>query len=102
MNEDRIEGTARSLGGKVQEGAGRLTGDTKTRVEGQFNQAVGKAQDLYGQARDAAGEAAEAIEEGAGRATDLVREFIETRPYTTALIALGIGLVIGSAGRHRY
>jgi len=32
MNDDRIEGTARTVGGKVQEAAGRITGDAKTRV----------------------------------------------------------------------
>ena len=57
MNEDRIEGSARTIGGKVQEAAGRLTGDAKTRVEGEVNEAAGRAQDLYGQARDAAADA---------------------------------------------
>ena len=51
MNEDRIMGTARNLGGKVQEGVGRVTGDTKSQVEGIMNQAAGAAQDLYGQAK---------------------------------------------------
>jgi uncharacterized protein YjbJ (UPF0337 family) len=46
MDERRIEGTARNLGGKVQEAAGRLTGDTKTQAEGVANQAIGAAQDL--------------------------------------------------------
>lgn len=54
MNEDRFEGSARNISGKVQEAAGRLTGDAKTRVVGEVNQAAGRAQDLYGQARDAA------------------------------------------------
>jgi len=31
MNEDRLAGTARNLGGKAQEGLGRVTGDTKPR-----------------------------------------------------------------------
>jgi hypothetical protein len=34
MNEDRVVGTARNLGGKAQEGFGRVTGDTKSQVEG--------------------------------------------------------------------
>jgi uncharacterized protein YjbJ (UPF0337 family) len=34
MNEDRAIGTAKNLGGKAQEGLGRVTGDTKTQVEG--------------------------------------------------------------------
>ena len=49
MDENRIEGTTRNFGGKVQEGIGRVTGDAKTRAEGVLNQATGAAQDLYGQ-----------------------------------------------------
>ncbi len=102
MNEDRIEGSARTIGGKVQEAAGRLTGDAKTRVEDELNQAAGRAQDLYGQARDAAADAVGVIEDGAETIEDAVCDFVETRPYTTAAIALGIGLLIGTMGRRRY
>jgi uncharacterized protein YjbJ (UPF0337 family) len=48
MDENRIEGTARKYGGRVQEGVGSVTGDTKTRVEGAMNEAAGAAQQLYG------------------------------------------------------
>ena len=35
MDENRIAGTARNMGGKVEEGfPGRMTGDTKSQVEG--------------------------------------------------------------------
>jgi uncharacterized protein YjbJ (UPF0337 family) len=47
MDENRFEGTARNVGGKVQEGLGRATGDVKTKTEGMINQAAGAAQDLY-------------------------------------------------------
>jgi uncharacterized protein YjbJ (UPF0337 family) len=30
MDEDRISGTARNVGGKIEEGVGRLTGDART------------------------------------------------------------------------
>ena len=50
MDEDRIAGTARKLGGKVQEEVGRFTGDTQAQIKGMANQAAGTAQDLYGQA----------------------------------------------------
>jgi uncharacterized protein YjbJ (UPF0337 family) len=99
MNEDRVAGTARNLGGKVQEGFGRVTGDTKTQAEGLLNQATGAAQDLYGQAKDSAGEAVEVVRRGAVDAEDYVRHIIEQRPYTTALAALCIGWVIGRMGR---
>ncbi len=43
--------TARYMGGKVQEGFGRVTGDAKSQADG-INQATGAAQDLYRQAKD--------------------------------------------------
>jgi uncharacterized protein YjbJ (UPF0337 family) len=46
MDENRIEGTARKYGGRVQEGVGSVTGDAKTRVEGAMNEAAGAAQQL--------------------------------------------------------
>lgn len=99
MNEDRVIGTARNLGGKAQEGFGRVTGDTKSQVEGVINQAAGAAQDLYGQAKETAADAAETVRQGAVDAEDYVRQTIENRPYTTAAVALGIGWLIGRMGR---
>lgn len=99
MNEDRVIGTARNLGGKAQEGFGRVTGDTKSQVEGVINQAAGAAQDLYGQAKETAADAAETVRQGAVEAEDYVRQTIENRPYTTAAVALGIGWLIGRMGR---
>jgi len=92
MDEDRLEGTARNLGGKVQEGFGRVTGDTKTRAEGVLNQAAGRAQDLYGQTADRARETATTVDAW-------LRETIETQPYTTAIVALGIGWLLGRLHR---
>jgi uncharacterized protein YjbJ (UPF0337 family) len=45
MNEDRISGTARNLGGKVEEGVGRATGDVKTQIQGKLDQTVPKRPD---------------------------------------------------------
>src|SRR5689334_346237 len=59
MNEDRFAGTARNVGGRVEQGFGRATGDTKTEAQGAMKQASGAVQDLYGQAKDAAGDAYE-------------------------------------------
>jgi uncharacterized protein YjbJ (UPF0337 family) len=99
MNEDRVMGTARNLGGKVQEGIGRVTGDTKSQAEGVMNQAAGAAQNLYGQARDTAADAAQAVRQGAVSAEDYIRQTIETRPYTVALAALCVGWLLGRMGR---
>jgi uncharacterized protein YjbJ (UPF0337 family) len=100
MNEDRIEGKMRTFGGKAEQLAGRATGDAKTRVEGVLDEATGRAQDLYGQAKDAASEAYDDLAEGAHSAEDFIRDFVETRPYTTAALALAAGWLIGRMGRH--
>jgi uncharacterized protein YjbJ (UPF0337 family) len=100
MNQDSVVGSAKNLGGKVQEGVGRVTGDTKTQVEGVVNQAAGAAQNLYGQAKEGASDAAEAVRQGAVDAEDIIRHTIEKRPYTTAIVALCVGWVIGRMGRH--
>jgi uncharacterized protein YjbJ (UPF0337 family) len=99
MNEDRVTGNARNLGGKAQEAFGRAIGDTKLQAEGLVDQTVGVAQDLYGQAKETAADAAAAVRQSAVDAEDYIRQMIEKRPYTTALVALGIGWLIGRMGR---
>ena len=92
MDEDRISGTARNLGGKVEEGLGRTTGDMKTQLQGKLDQAAGAAQDLYGQTADAARDTAVSFDKW-------LRTTIETQPYTTAIVALGIGWLLGRMHR---
>jgi len=87
MDEDRIAGTARNIGGKVEEGIGRMTGNAQTQLNGQ-GQAAGAAEDLYGQAKDAA-----------ASLTDVVQKTIEERPYTAVAIALGVGWLLGRTHR---
>ena len=102
MDEDRVVGTARNLGGKVQEGLGRVRGDVKMQAEGVINQAAGTTQDLYGQAKESVSGAAEVVRQGAVDAEDYIRHTIEKRPYTTALVALCVGWLIGRMGRRDY
>jgi len=88
MDEDRVYGTARNLGGKVEEGVGRVTGDKQTQLKGKLDQLAGTAQDLYGQTADAP-------RDTAGNLDKWLRPTIETQPYTTAIVALGIGWLLG-------
>ena len=99
MNEDRVVGTARNVGGQLEEGFGRVTGDVKSQVEGKIKQATGAAQDLYGQARDAAGDAAKAVQERAAPLEEVLRNTIENRPYTAVAVALAIGWFVGRMSR---
>jgi uncharacterized protein YjbJ (UPF0337 family) len=99
MDENRMSGTAKNLGGKVEEGLGRATGDAKTRVQGQTREAEGSIQDLYGQAVDSAGDTIEAVKQMPVSVDDSIRHYIESNPYTTAAIALGVGWLIGRSHR---
>ena len=92
MDEDRLYGTARNLGGKVEEGIGQATGDVKSQIRGKLDQAAGTAQDLYGQT-------AEAARDTAANFDRWLRTTIETQPYTTAIVALGIGWLLGRMHR---
>jgi uncharacterized protein YjbJ (UPF0337 family) len=89
MDENRLSGTARNLGGKAEEGVGR---DMKTQLQGKFDQAAGAAQDLYGQTADAARGTAVTFDKW-------LRTSIETQPYMAAMVALGIGWLLGRMHR---
>ncbi|MFZ2075115.1 MAG: CsbD family protein [Xanthobacteraceae bacterium] len=92
MDENRVEGTVRKYGGRIEEGVGSITGDAKTRAEGALNEATGAAQELYGQTADMARQTATTLD-------SWLRNAIETQPYTTAIVALGIGWLLGRMHR---
>jgi uncharacterized protein YjbJ (UPF0337 family) len=77
VDENRIEGTARDIGGNIQHVVGAVTGDKATQARGQVNRAAGRAQDVYGQAVDG------------------VRNFASDQPMVALLSAAGIGIIIG-------
>jgi uncharacterized protein YjbJ (UPF0337 family) len=99
MDENRVAGTVRNVGGKVEEGLGRVTGDTKAQTEGLVNQAAGTAQNLYGQARDSAADATDVAKDTVVTFEKWLRRTIETQPYTTAIVAVGIGWLLGRMHR---
>jgi uncharacterized protein YjbJ (UPF0337 family) len=51
-DKDRVEGSAKNMGGKVKEGVGKLTGDSKMQAEGKADQAEGKVQNTVGGIKD--------------------------------------------------
>ncbi len=71
--DDRVEGTARDFGGRVQETVGNMTGDSKTQAQGVYNQAAGQAQQAAGQ----------------------VSDLIKSQPIVATLLAVGIGYILG-------
>lgn len=56
MDKDRVEGSAKTIKGKIKEGVGKLTGDTKTEAEGKADQVEGKVQNTIGGIKDKARE----------------------------------------------
>lgn len=77
---DKFEGTAREMGGRMQETVGRTVGDAKTQADGLYNQATGRAQQAWGQAQEV---------------TEQTSEIIRAQPLVAALVALGIGYILG-------
>jgi uncharacterized protein YjbJ (UPF0337 family) len=70
---DGFEGTARDMGGRVQQKVGETLGDAKTQASGLYNQAAGQA------------------EQQAARLADVIKE----QPLAAALVALGVGYLLG-------
>ena len=53
MDSDRVKGSATNVGGKIKEGAGKVTGDDKLRSDGVLDQVKGKVQNAVGGIKDA-------------------------------------------------
>ncbi len=99
MDENRLSETAKNLGESVEEGVGRVTGDTKTQAHSRLKQADNSVRGLYGQAKDSAGDSIDAVRKMPGSVEDNIRHYIENRPYTTVAIALALGWLIGRSHR---
>jgi uncharacterized protein YjbJ (UPF0337 family) len=51
MNKDQVKGVAKNIAGKVQERAGKLTGNTTQQAKGIAKQISGKVQKVVGDVR---------------------------------------------------
>lgn len=83
VNENRAEGTARSFGGKVQEGVGQMVGSAGMQARGEGEQAARQAQDMFGSALDTA-------EQWIGSITETTKN----RPLAALLAAVSVGYMI--------
>jgi uncharacterized protein YjbJ (UPF0337 family) len=52
MNDDRVEGSAKQVGGKIKEATGKALGDEKLKREGQTDRIKGKIQNTIGSVKD--------------------------------------------------
>jgi uncharacterized protein YjbJ (UPF0337 family) len=101
MTDQRIEGVATEMEGKVQAASGRFAGDAKMQLEGRLKQAKGQAQQAYGRVIDGLDglvEKAPASVQGHAR-TGL--DFARRKPLLTTGIVAGLAILLAGAGRRR-
>lgn len=53
MNKDQVKGTTKDIAGKIQEGAGKLTGNKEQEAKGLAKQVAGKTQKSVGDTKEA-------------------------------------------------
>ena len=86
MDENILEGGLRQGVGRAERAIGNASGDVGMSLHGKVQELTGKVQTAYGQAKDTAAETIGGVD-----------AFITERPYVTAAIAAGVGLVLGFA-----
>ena len=53
MNEDRIDGALKKMGGSIKEATGKVLGDSKLEAEGAAEKVEGRVQNAVGGVKDA-------------------------------------------------
>jgi uncharacterized protein YjbJ (UPF0337 family) len=99
MNEDRIEGAATTLGGRVEKGVGDLTGDRKLQGDGMTDQASGTAQNMFGGAEDAVRSALESAPPQVRETADRAMAAARKSPILATVVVGAVGLVIANLFR---
>lgn len=95
MNNDQIEGAARNLTGKAQEGLGNIIGDSQHQAEGVARQLAGRAQQVYGEARDYGREAVHQARDYGQAAAQQVGRAVEQQPLMALLAVGALGFLLG-------
>ncbi len=91
MNENRIEGAATTLGGRVETNLGVMTGDRKLQADGLVDKASGSAQNILGGAQDA-------VQTALDQVPPAVRDGAERAIATARRNPLLVTLAVGAAG----
>ncbi len=90
MNDDRIEGAATTLGGRVKTNLGEITGDKKLQSDGLADKAGGSAQNMFGGAQDAL---RSALDEAPPEVRDSAARAIAAARKNPLLATLAVGAV---------
>ena len=86
MDENTLEGSLKQGLGHAEHTIGDAYGDLGMSLHGRVQEIAGKVQTAYGQAKDTAAETVGGVD-----------AFVTERPYLTAAIAAGVGLLLGFA-----
>lgn len=101
MTDQRIEGAADTVTGKVQSGLGNLTGDSKLQLDGKLNEIKGQARDAYGRVIDGLDGL---VEKAPAQYQDKARQgldFARRKPLLTTGIVAGLAVLLSGIGRRR-
>ena len=52
MDDDRVDGSLKKMGGNIKEATGKVLGDSKLEAEGKADKVEGKVQNTVGGAKD--------------------------------------------------
>ena len=99
MDEDRLAGTAKDIGGNIKSAVGDVTGDSKTQAEGMADQISGTAQRTYGKIKDQASSASTVVADQFDDASAFLSEAVTERPLTALLVAGAVGYVLAMLTR---
>lgn len=77
MNEDRVAGAAKQVGGKIEEAAGGILGDAKLKGQGKVDGITGSVQNALGGAKEAISEVADQASGVAGDVYERGRRYVE-------------------------
>ena len=99
MTDPIIDGPASTLTGKVQNGLGRLTGDSKLQLDGKFNEVKGKALDAYGRAIDHLDGLVEKAPIDLREPARTGLDFARRKPLVTTAIVAGLAFILARSGR---
>ncbi len=94
MDENRVEGAAKDIGGSIKSTVGDAIGDDKLAAEGTVDQIVGTAQRTYGKVKDRAGSAGTAAADQLDQISAVLGDTVAERPLTALLVAGAIGYVL--------
>ena len=101
MTDQRIEGAANTVGGRIKDGVGGLTGNDRLQAEGKFDQVKGKALDAYGRVIDGLDGL---VEKAPVQYQDKARQgldFARRKPLLTTGIVAGVAVLLSGLGRRR-